>query len=181
MVFLTSRYFLEALNGKGLRNYLWIIFLFIPWWIVTDGGPSISVGIDPVILHLKKVKKAGQINVQKCQTIPRASAYKKKGLTQICAPEEKYFLIIVWIPRRFPEKPWKLIHPRQRPYLEKINEKTKIMLDDVAESFQGVITGRDGVFVMTEEKARARSIRPGTSNLGLKTVRSGISRLGIRH
>jgi len=158
MVFLTSRYFLEALNGKGLRNYLAENFSVCSVVDCNGWRPINSVGIDPVILHLKKVKTAAQINVQKCQTIPTASAYKKKGLAQICELEEKYFLNYCVDSQALSEKPWKLIHPKAKAVLEKINEKTKIMLDDVAESFQGVITGRDGVFVMTEEKARARSI-----------------------
>ncbi len=141
-VFLTSRYFLEAQNGKPLRRFLTQMMRVETLIDYYGYRPIRGIGIDPMISvvanHLSP--KATVKIFRRCVDGDPQSATK--------ALEDKKQFDRFSVPRiSLNAEGWHLLPPATKKIIEKIEAACKCALGDVAGSFQGVITGCDAAFI----------------------------------
>ncbi|MDI6618607.1 MAG: N-6 DNA methylase [Clostridiales bacterium] len=157
LCFITSRYFLESLNGKYIRDY--IDKMCSIERIVDFYGVRIMEGIsvDPVILLLRKNKSdndpAGNSNIIKVfkakNELRRIGA--NEAFVELRKGSERYFDSFNFPQRKLNHEGWILCDENQMQILEKINRKLGKKLSDICKSFQGIITGCDKAFIMDEK------------------------------
>lgn len=147
-VFLVSRYFIEAQNGKKLRHFLEVNTDIVSIIDYNGHRPFYGVGIDPLIIVFRKQKYFQKIQITK-YPIPLPSKQE---------PIKKKPVIYFVNQNQLDADAWRLYDPNTQEIISKIRKKTNINLSDLAQSFQGIITGRDRVFVMDEEKRKQEKI-----------------------
>lgn len=153
LIYLTSRYFLEAHFAGALRQFISECFE-IQEVIDFNGNRVIEgVGVDPAILKLKKMaqvahshrilvkrfKMPGNHDLKAAELVTTLSLRKSKSY-------DSYFVDQKLIKK----EPWRLYKPITRDIIEKIESKSPLFLSQVGESFQGMITGRDKAFIFDQ-------------------------------
>lgn len=162
LCYITSRYFLEALNGGLLREY--ILNHCKIREIIDFYGQRILKGIqvDPLIITLmpKDIKGPGEniIEIFKMkvakENLPGATILQD----MINNSESRYFNHFKINQRELAKEGWRLLHPRAKSIIAKIEEKSFVKLEDICESKQGIITGRDKAFVSDQRIAKGKSL-----------------------
>lgn len=149
--FITSRYFLESLSAKNLREYIkknTQIKAIIDFYGVR---PFKNIGVDPVILFLKKSSK-----VKSETKIVRPILNKEKIFFKFFQKEkinEEEIAKIFYLDLKNIEGiNWSFISNKEKKIIEKIKNKSKVQLKDICESHQGIITGCDKAFVVTKKQ-----------------------------
>jgi len=155
LIHITSRYFIEAFFGKPLRAFVRKSFAIQK--IVDFNGLRVieGVGIDPAIIRL--VKKT---RIDDGQTIS-----VKRFIIKNHKPES-YPKLIQSLDRNYQQgelyeafelrqaqlndDSWRLYSPVTQGIIEKIEEKAPLTLDNVVQSFQGIITGNDKAFIFEQ-------------------------------
>ena len=145
LIFVTSRYFAQSHYAVMLRRYLLKNFKFIK--IVDFYGlrPFKGVGIDPMILYLQKgQRKNGRFRVIKPSGVTKQFNIKnEKNAERFYMPQ-----------RILSENGFSFINEKQRAITEIIEDKCTYLLDDIAETFQGIISGEDRAFIINSDGCR---------------------------
>lgn len=153
LLFFTSRYILEALNGENIRKY--ILNSGSIRNLIDFYGVRIikGVGIDNIILEFKKNKEDNNINSFRLMT--NAKFMGKKVFEDIRNNSEIYTRYVNINKTKLDSKGWLLLNEEEMRILDKIKGVT---LSNICSSHQGIITGCDAAFVVDDENANKLSI-----------------------
>lgn len=145
--FFTSRYMLEALNGKGIRNFLSKNFIDK---IIDFYGVRVikGVGIDNIILTVIKQKPSNSINYYKLNMSAKDKG--SKVFEDIKLGGHKYVSCLNVKSDSLRDDGWIFLSPIEENVLNKIKG---VELNILCDSFQGIITGCDSAFVMDNNTA----------------------------
>ncbi len=146
LVFLTSRYFMEAHNGTDLRNF--ITNHFIIETIIDFNGvrPIERVGIDPAIIQLKKDKSTNTCFVTKRINYTTENRHLEI-IEDLMIETDRYYKKIFTDQKQLKAKGWRIYDEITSSIIKKIETKSLFYLGDLVESFQGIITGCDKAFI----------------------------------
>ncbi|MDB0439214.1 Eco57I restriction-modification methylase domain-containing protein [Clostridioides difficile] len=144
---ITPRYFLESLSGKDLRDYIKSNVNIRE--IVDFLGANIfkNIGVSSCILTFNKKKlndtpidifriKNEDVSINKFETLEEllnSSKFEYFNINQKLLSDE-----------------WIIVNKDNESFYNKIQEKCKYSLEDIAVSFQGIITGCDKAFILSE-------------------------------
>jgi len=153
LLHITSRYFLEAFYAKPLRHFFKTNFEVEE--IIDFNGLRIipGVGVDPAII---KVRKKEKVKVDHAVKVKRfhIKNHKLADYSQLInsLDESVESESIPWDAYEVKQKAlsddlWRLYSPITLEIITKIEEKTPFTLENVVQSFQGIITGNDKAFI----------------------------------
>ncbi|MFA7572827.1 MAG: N-6 DNA methylase, partial [Lutispora sp.] len=147
IIYISSRYFMESPTGRNLRKYLQSKSKIIQ--IVDFYGEEIfkGIGVATAIFFLSPYDSGENL----------IEVWKYHG-GKINNIDSKDFEIFDVKQDKLLEDRWILISNDKRYKLDTIEAACKIRLKDIAESFQGIITGCDKAFIMDELMIKALSI-----------------------
>ncbi|MGO0906082.1 Eco57I restriction-modification methylase domain-containing protein [Clostridioides difficile] len=144
---ITPRYFLESLSGKDLRDYIKSNVNIRE--IVDFLGANIfkNIGVSSCILTFNKKNlndtpidifriKNEDVSINKFETLEEllnSSKFEYFNINQKLLSDE-----------------WIIVNKDNESFYNKIQEKCKYSLEDIAVSFQGIITGCDKAFILSE-------------------------------
>jgi len=153
LLHITSRYFLEAFYAKPLRHFLKAFFEVEE--IIDFNGLRIipGVGVDPAIIKCRKKEKVQANHTVKVRRF-HIKNHKPSDYSQLINSlnERVDSELTPWDAYEVKQKSlsddlWRLYSPRTLGIITKIEEKTPFTLDNVVQSFQGIITGNDKAFI----------------------------------
>ena len=153
LTFITSRYFLESPSGEELRKTLkefCKIYKIIDYYGVR---PFKGVGVDPVIIFLENSKdRVYEIDVFK----PKRIAKNVNFIENLYDVDKvKNFKVnSLWLN----DKSWILRSREEMNIINKIENKSFCSLGNICNSYQGIITGCDKSFVVTDGDIEEYSI-----------------------
>ena len=147
--FITSRYFMESLSGKVLRQYIIENFTILKIIDFYGVRPFKHVGIDPVIIFLGS-KKSGKnyleilkpINKEELEELP-SNDYTEIMNIKFC----KFYKLN----DELDYDSWVLRDEKESRIIKKIEQKCFHNLQDLCYSYQGIITGCDKAFIVSKE------------------------------
>lgn len=153
LVFLTSRYILEALNGSNIRRYIKQKGKLVS--IVDFYGVRIinGVGVDNIVLKFEK-KPGGEM----CDYYRINNSAKGMGADVFKDIEdngERYAKRINIKINTLKDEGWSFLNELEASIINKIRG---FELSTLCESFQGIITGLDDAFVLSREDAESLNI-----------------------
>jgi adenine-specific DNA-methyltransferase len=149
LVFLTSRYILEAMNGDGIRKY-----------IIKNGALNIIIdfygirlvkgaGVDNIILSFIKGQEYNLTELYRL--LPLASGKGFAILESLRTNDSLYYDHRRAKLEISGDEPFSFLSQAEIKLLSKLKGKR---LYELCQSFQGIITGCDKAFVMTKAKAQ---------------------------
>lgn len=139
---ITSRYFMEALSGTKLRSY---ILNESNIHRITDfygNRPFKNAGIDPAIIFLGSEPSTDII-------VSKPNSHTEGNY---CFQESNFNTFTV-ATKTLNDSPWKLQNQMVLNIINKIEKKCRKTLGEICKSYQGIITGCDKAFIVTEELA----------------------------
>lgn len=155
--FITSRYFLESLSGEKLRKILKensLIYKIVDFYGIR---PFKNVGIDPIIIFLIKTHNDNNF-------IKVIKPYYVKG------ENKRHFYDSLFLggnenvnefyvkQSSLNDSGWILINDAEKNIIKKIEQNSCCTLNDICNSFQGIITGCDKAFIVDEEAIESEGI-----------------------
>ena len=148
LVFLTSRYILEALNAEDIRRYIMTRGRLIS--IIDFYGVRIikGVGVDNIIINFEKGEGSGQSDFFRVKSI--AKGMGEEVFNDITNNRERYVKHINININNLKNEGWSFLNDFETSIINKIKG---FELSNFCESFQGIITGCDEAFVITEDEA----------------------------
>lgn len=150
LLFLTSRYFMEAHYGVALREYITDHFT-IEMLIDFNGvRPIDRVGIDPAIIQLKKDQDDTSTFMTK-RLDYTAGATNDRIIEDLKNQTGCYYSTIITDQKKLDVEVWRIHDEMTSGIVKKIEEKSLFYLEDLVDSFQGIITGCDKAFVLKAE------------------------------
>ena len=151
--FITPRYFLESPSGKLLREYLTNNCSIKK--LIDLNGVNVfkNLGIAPLISILEKKVKNNIVAVYKVNDTVNMDNYKFLDDLLNSNKCEK-----ISIHQKNLQNNWLILNDEDKVIYEKIQEKSKYILEDIAVSFQGIITGCDKAFILNEDDDRINYI-----------------------
>lgn len=155
ITFINSRYFMESSSGIQLRILL-SEKIYIKKIVDFYGmRPFKGIGIDPVILFIRK-EQCENIEVFK-PDIQEMSLKKqlKKDVNNIFNITFKKFYLKN---SDLNEENWVLVDNITKNIIRKIEKKCTSSLGSVCNSYQGIITGCDKAFIVTEDVIRDKKL-----------------------
>ncbi|MDO4289571.1 MAG: N-6 DNA methylase [Eubacterium sp.] len=162
MVYLTSRYFMEAYNARSLRETL--AHRIKIERIVDFNGLRVipGVGVDPAITLLVKGEDNdnGQIRVTRFYPTSGAPLPTEFYLKDMAQAQPVYCESFETDQAELKPEGWELYSPVRRGIISKIEARSPFVLKDLVDSFQGMITGNDKVFIFETEDAQSRGFSP---------------------
>lgn len=156
---ITSRYFMESPTGRSLRKYLQEKADLLE--IVDFYGGEIFKGLGVATAIYLFTPKASTGKEEKKFLVHKLLDPKSKIDSTIPLKETvqgKSFANFSMSQKELTERRWTLISKREKARYQKIESLCTTTLGEVAKSFQGIITGCDKAFIMTEEEARDNGI-----------------------
>ena len=156
---ITSRYFMESPTGKSLRKYLQQRANLLE--IVDFYGGEIfkGLGVATAIYQFSprelKVEKKNELQVRKFLD-PSNKMDIQRPLEE--AFQGKAFANFTLAQEDLREARWTLIPKEERERYKKIEALSSRSLKEVALSFQGIITGCDKAFILTDGEAQEKGI-----------------------
>lgn len=148
ITFITSRYFMESSSGMQLRGLLSgsaSVEKIIDFYGIR---PFKGIGIDPAILFITKESR------EKIEVIK--PVFNEMTLKSLLIKDTHIFNNISF--KRFyinkkdlDERNWMLIDGVTKEIVNKIEKKSNNRLQDICNSHQGIITGCDRAFIVTED------------------------------
>lgn len=140
ITFVTSRYFIESLSGKNLRNFI-LSKTFINEIIDFYGQrPFDGIGIDPLIIFMG------------CEKNKKIIVRKPKYNGNLDNNEYINKMKKIYIKQNtLSSSPWRLQDNKVLRILEKIESKCEYSLKDISTTYQGIITGCDKAFIVKQE------------------------------
>lgn len=153
LLFFTSRYLLEAVNGKNLREFIKIkcsISCIIDFYgiRVVKGA-----GIDNIIIHLIKDGKGNEIDFFRLK-----GNAKEKGTEVFAdiASKKNYYTNYVRVKKSSLNKNgWVFLNEIEKSAFDKIKG---IELSAICRSYQGIITGCDDAFILNKNNYKELNI-----------------------
>ncbi|KMT22582.1 Eco57I restriction-modification methylase domain-containing protein [Clostridium cylindrosporum] len=157
LVFFTSRYILESLYGREIRRF--ILDNCNINRIIDFYGVRIvkGAGVDNVILNFEKANYKNdtaeyfKINIEGKDKGAEVFNDIDKGLG-------KYTRHIKVNTSELNPEGWSFLSKEEKNIISKILNKCNVRLGDIADSFQGIITGKDEAFIIKKEDAKLHSI-----------------------
>jgi adenine-specific DNA-methyltransferase len=139
---ISSRYFMEALSGSKLRAYLLSesnIHKITDFYGIR---PFKNTGIDPAIIFLGS-------DLSKDIIVSKPNKVTKGNYSF----HESNFNTFIVAAKSLNTSPWKLQNQMTLAIIKKIEKKCKKTLGEICNSYQGIITGCDKAFIVTEALA----------------------------
>jgi adenine-specific DNA-methyltransferase len=150
LTFITSRYFLESPSGEDLRKVLkseCSIDKIVDFYGIR---PFKNVGIDPVIIFITKGEREDN-KIEVIKPLSIKSENKKDFYNSVFLKDGNQFNRFFLNKNLLSSKGWILRDEKEREIVNKIKERSFTHLSTVCNSYQGVITGCDKAFVVTNE------------------------------
>lgn len=153
LIFITSRYMLEALNAEGIRRYIKNKGRIKS--IVDFYGIRLikGAGVDNIIIDFIKDDKDKDIEYMRL--LENAKGKGKKVFQDIDYGKSEFVKKISVNINSLEDRGWIFLSNREREILNKIKG---VYLSDICESFQGIITGCDKAFVLKKNSAKELDI-----------------------
>ena len=160
LIHITSRYFLEAYNGKPLRRFIKNSFEIEE--IVDFNGVRIipGVGIDPAIIRLRKAATVGkdwEIDIKRFfikNYKPDTYSELIRSLRENSTAGEQPFEGYPVLQDTLGDDLWCLYSPVTNAIIGKIEKQSPFVLENIVQSFQGIITGNDKAFIFDDTDER---------------------------
>lgn len=150
--FITSRYFIESPSGEELRRILLEktkLYKIVDFYGIR---PFKNVGVDPAIIFLINEEipknKISTAQIEVIKPIAITGKNKKSFYEGLFLNENKGYKKFDVLSKNLDNRGWILIDERQRNIIKKIEQKSKFLLEDICDSYQGIITGCDKAFVL---------------------------------
>ncbi|WP_204598315.1 Eco57I restriction-modification methylase domain-containing protein [Clostridium pascui] len=156
VVYILARYFIEAQNGISLRKY--ISNNFSVREIVDFYGlrPFKNTGVDPVIIYANNSNVQNDINVIKPLKIKGQN--KKEFYESLFFNKGRNYNSFTIGEHAIKNSTWILRSNMERNILDKIKRKCSLKLKDICNSYQGIITGCDKAFIVSEETIKNKNL-----------------------
>ena len=157
LTFITSRYFLESPSGEDLRKVLkgvCNIDRIIDFYGIR---PFKKVGIDPVIMFVSNHQnEQNQIEIIKPINVKGKNNMEFYNSVFLKMGNEfnRFFIN----QNELNNKGWILRDEKHRNIINKIEQRSFTHLSNICNSYQGVITGCDKAFVLTEDTSKRENI-----------------------
>lgn len=153
LLFLTSRYILEALNGNDIRRYIKEKGRLIS--IVDFYGVRIikGVGVDNIILKFQLTSDCELADFYRVRNT--GFGMGEEVFNDIRCKGDRYVKHISINQSNLKDEGWSFLSPIEASIIDKIEGYE---LSTFCESFQGIITGCDDAFVINEDEAASLSI-----------------------
>lgn len=149
LALILSRYLMEAQSAKGIREFIrknYSIEKIVDFYGLR---PFKGNGIDPLILFLT-YKNVENYNFKVIR--PYIRQIRKKDFDFIDAlVNGKDLNILCSNKKDLNQDFWRILDPIEKNIIRKIEEKSQGSLREIGENFQGVITGCDRAFIVTED------------------------------
>ena len=143
LIYISSRYFIESPSGKGLRKYI-SSNTRINKIVDFNGNRLIKGAKVDLVIHLsKRISEKNSMEVYKLK-----EDLKVKDYSEIFQSDSYKGFFMPQSNLR--EDGWILAEKIAHDILKKINDKTTIALEEICDSFQGIITGCDKAFVLDD-------------------------------
>lgn len=145
--FITSRYFMEAMFADKLRHYLINNFNIIS---VTDyNGLRVFKGamVSPAVITLTKKKLCTDQNELNTNSFSYIKYTVENSYENIIYPQEK-----------LKNSGWIILSSKEEELFDRIEKGSNTYIKDVCSIKQGIITGLDKAFILTEEQASIHNI-----------------------
>jgi Predicted helicase len=162
LAFITSRYFIESPSGEELRKILLektTLYKIIDFYGIR---PFKNVGVDPAIIFLinKKIPKneIESAKIEVIKPITSTGKNKKDFYEALFLNENKNYKKFHVLSKNLDNKGWVLVDEKQRNIIKKIEEKSHFLLEDICDSYQGIITGCDKAFVLDYSTIKKENI-----------------------
>ncbi|WP_163194464.1 Eco57I restriction-modification methylase domain-containing protein [Clostridium thermarum] len=166
ITFITSRYFMESLSGVKLREFLLnhssVHRIFDFYGI----RPFKGAGIDPVIIFLGG-SYTDEVKVNK----PRLWDKQIKKI------EQKNYSDFYIKRENLNHEPWRLHTKEHLEIIDKVERRCSKKLGELCETYQGIITGFDKAFIVTEEIVEENNIERNLLRPWIKN--SNITKKGV--
>ena len=150
---ITPRYFLESPSGELLRNYL-LKNCNINKFIDLNGANVFkNLGISSLIAILENktkynivcvYKMTGSVNMEDIKDLKHL--LNNKNCEKISINQKDL------------ENNWIILNDEDKIFYEKIQNKSEYILEDITESFQGIISGCDKAFILNDNDERINYI-----------------------
>jgi adenine-specific DNA-methyltransferase len=145
--FITSRYFMEGPSAEKLRGF---ITAYAVEELVDFGDCKVfaDAGVSVAIISIKKQSSMQSVKVRKLDSCSNSTDIINIG-------EKPPF----YIEKSFLKKEgWLLLEPKALELFNLIEESATHEVRDLFDSYQGIITGCDKAFVLSEQQAKALEI-----------------------
>ncbi len=150
LTFITSRYFLESPSGEDLRKVLkedCTIEKIIDFYGIR---PFKNVGIDPLIMFITNYQNEdNEIEIIKPLNVKGKN--KKEFYKSVFLKSGNEFNSFLLNKKQINDKGWILIDEKERNIINKIEQKKITVLNNICSSYQGIITGCDKAFVISND------------------------------
>ncbi|WP_138206616.1 Eco57I restriction-modification methylase domain-containing protein [Haloimpatiens lingqiaonensis] len=155
--FITSRYFLESPSGEELRKVLREICYIRE--IVDFYGirPFKNTGVDPLIIFLQN-KRIMDYEIKVIKPVQSVGKNKKRFYKSLFCNEDNFYKEFYLNKNLLSNKGWILRDSNEREIISKIEKKSFTNLNNICNSYQGIITGCDKAFVVTKEEIEQENI-----------------------
>lgn len=168
VIFITSRYFIEANSAKEIRKYILengSINTIIDYYGIR---PFKGVGIDPAIIEITKASEDKFINIIRPKIIEgkvdkqfhEKLIEKNKDYREYSRDREEINYYNKWV----------LIDNRESSIINKIENRSRLSLKDIGGFNQGIITGCDKAFVLDESSIDNMSIERELLKVWIKST-----------
>jgi adenine-specific DNA-methyltransferase len=157
LTFITSRYFLESPSGENLRKVLkgvCTIDRIIDFYGIR---PFKNVGIDPVIMFVTNHQK-GQNEIEIIKPINVKGKNNIEFYNSLFLKMGNEFNRFLINQNELNNTGWILRDEKHRNIINKIEQRSFTHLSNICNSYQGVITGCDKAFVLTEDTSKRENI-----------------------
>lgn len=156
VVYILARYFIEAQNGISLRKY--ISNNLSVREIVDFYGlrPFKNTGVDPVIIYASNSNVQNDIRIIK--PLKTKGQNKKAFYESLFLNKGHNYNSFSIEENVLKNGTWILRSNEERNILDKIIRKSGLKLKDICNSYQGIITGCDKAFIVSEETIKDENL-----------------------
>lgn len=148
--FITSRYFIESPSGEELRKILLektTLYKIIDFYGIR---PFKNAGVDPAIIFFtnEEISRSETAKIEVIKPINSTGKNKKDFYEALFLNGNNNYKKFHVPSKNLDNKGWILVDEKQRDIIKKIEEKSHCALEDICDSYQGIITGCDKAFVL---------------------------------
>lgn len=148
--FITSRYFMEGPSAAGLRRYITDKCTITEVVDFYGGRVFQDAGVAVCIITMSEGRSGDETAVLKHKQDIDASE------VELFAPSNfEYFTVNR---SKFKDEGWVLLSPEKYEIFAALEAKSNVTLKDIADSYQGVITGCDRAFVLSRSEISEHGI-----------------------
>lgn len=151
LAFITSRYFLESPSGEELRKVLkdyYTINRIVDFYGIR---PFKNIGVDPVIIFLSNKDGNENYLIEVIKPKIVTGSHKKSFLNSLQYDNSSNIKRFSINKTNLNNKGWILRDEKERLIINKIENKSFTNLENICNSYQGIITGCDRAFVVNSE------------------------------